>query len=532
MHDAARPLSTRRPRPGPKRYERWIRRPHTPGQAPVAVRGSRAGSGSYPLVGLWEAGMPQLHDLTALEQGELIATGKLSPVELTQHYLERIEQLNETVGAYVTVTPELALAQAAQAEEDSVEARREGRTLAPLHGVPVPVKDLNFVAGVRATLGSRAYAEHVPDVDDHVVTRLRQAGTVMLGKTQTPEFGLPCYSENEVAPPARTPWDLDRSAGGSSGGAATAVASGLAPLAHGSDGGGSIRIPASVCGLFGIKPSRGRISAGPTLHDISGLSTSGPLARTVADAAALLDVMAGRMPGDTYVAPELPAGETFRAHAERDPGTLRVAVLTAAPVPGVEVHADCVEATRDAAELLSGLGHRVDEMALPADDTLARVFRQVWAVMATQRPVAPEDEEKLIPLTRHLRGLGQQVSGPEFATALYTFRAVGQLVAQLMADYDVVLSPTLAKPPALVGGLRNDADPSAEFDSLAHFTPFTPLFNATGQPAVNLPLHWSAEGLPIGVMLGGHYGAEATLISLSAQLEAARPWAGRKPEVW
>ncbi|WP_037607428.1 amidase [Streptacidiphilus rugosus] len=476
--------------------------------------------------------MTQLHDLTALEQGEMIATGKLSSVELTQHYLDRIGQLNDTVGAFVTVTPELALGQAAQAETDAADARRDGRPLSPLHGVPVPVKDLNFVAGVRATLGSLAYAENVPLVDDHVVTRLRESGTVMLGKTQTPEFGLPCYSENKVSGPARTPWDLERSAGGSSGGAGAAVSSGLAPVAHGSDGGGSIRIPASVCGLYGIKPSRGRVASGPTFYDVSGLSTSGPLARSVADAAALLDVLAGPMPGEPYAAPSLPAGETFRAHAGREPGALRVAVLTASPAPGVTVHPDCVAATRETAELLSGLGHHVEELDLPADDTLRTVFGQVWAVMATQTPVAPEDEEKLMPLTRHLRRMGREVSGPDFAGALYAFRAVGLLVAQLQAAYDVILSPTLAKPPALVGGLRNDADPAAEFDSLVHFTPFTPLYNATGQPAVNLPLHWNEDGLPIGVMLGGRYGDEATLISLSAQLEAARPWADRKPPVW
>jgi len=476
--------------------------------------------------------MTQLHDLTALEQGKLISTGKLSPVELTDHYLERIDRLNATLGAFITVTPELARRQAADAEAESAAARREGRGLSPLHGVPVPVKDLNFVAGVRATQGSAAFSEHVPVTDDHVVTRLRNAGTIMLGKTNSPEFGLPCYTENQVAPPARTPWQLDHSAGGSSGGAGAAVAAGLAPLAHGSDGGGSIRIPASVCGLFGIKPSRGRVSSGPTLYDVSGLSTSGPLARTVADAAALLDVMAGEMPGDCYAAPALPPGETFLDHAGREPGALRIAVLTTPPVPGIGVHPDCATATESAADLLASLGHRVEPLELPADDTLRRVFEQVWAVMATQQPVAPEHEEQLMPLTRFLRAKGAQVSGPDFATALYTFRAVGALVATLQEEYDVILTPTLAKPPALVGGLRDDADPAQEFDNLTAFTPFTPLYNATGQPSVSLPLHWNEDGLPIGVMLGGRYGAESLLISLSAQLERARPWIDRKPQLW
>ncbi|MFC5910094.1 amidase [Streptacidiphilus monticola] len=476
--------------------------------------------------------MAQLHDLTALEQGELVAAGKLSPVELAEHYLDRIDALNETVGAYVTVTRERALDEARRAEQESADARAAGRPLSPLHGVPVPVKDLNLVAGVRATFGSAAFADHVPAVDDHIVTRLRDAGTVLLGKTNTPEFGLPCYTENRVAPPARTPWDLERSAGGSSGGAAAAVSSGLAPVAHASDGGGSIRIPASVCGLFGIKPSRGRVPSGPTLYDVTGLSTSGPLARTVADAAALLDVLAGYAPGEPYTAPELPPGERFLDHARREPGRLRVAVLTQAPVTGIEVHADCVKATQSTAELLESLGHTVEPLDLPADDTLLKVFSQAWAVLATMHPVPPQDEEKLMPLTRHLRAAGYQVSGPDFAQAVYAFRFIGNLVAQLMQAYDIVLTPTLAQPPALVGQLRNEADPEAEFRALTAFTPFTPLFNATGQPAVSVPLHWTETGLPIGSMLAGRYGEDALLLSLSAQLEAARPWAQRKPALW
>jgi amidase len=477
--------------------------------------------------------MAELHDLTALEQAEAVRTGAVSPAELTEHYLDRIERLDKTLGAYITVTPELARKQAAQAESEAAEARRDGRKLSPLHGVPVPVKDLNFVAGVRATLGSAAYADHVPDVDDHVAAKLREAGTILLGKTNTPEFGLPCYTENRLAPPARTPWDLERSAGGSSGGAAAAVAAGLAPVAQGSDGGGSIRIPSSVCGLFGIKPSRGRVSGGPVQHDVSGLSSSGPLARTVADAAALLDVLSGPMPGAPYAAPSLPPGESFASYVSREPGRLRVVGLPSPPVPGVELHPDCRAAYDGAAGLLRELGHEVDEMELPVDEGALGAFTKAWGVMATVYPVAPEQEELLMPLTRYLRAEGHKVSGPQFAEALYTFRAMGQLIADaLLGSYDVILTPTLAQPPALVGSLRDDADPAAEFAALAAFTPFTPIFNATGQPAVNVPVHWTEAGLPIGVMFGGRYGDEATLISLSAQLEAARPWAGRRPALW
>jgi amidase len=477
--------------------------------------------------------MGELHDLTAVEQAAAVRDGSLSPVELTDHYLSRIERHDAALGAFMTVTPEIARKQAAEAEAQALAARREDRELPPLHGVPVPVKDLNMVAGVRCTFGSAAFADFVPDVDDHVVTLLRSGGTILLGKTNTPEFGLPAYTENRLAPPARTPWDLTRSAGGSSGGAAAAIAAGLAPIAHASDGGGSIRIPASVCGLFGIKPSRGRVSTGPAQHDVTGLGTSGPLARTVADAATLLDVLAGPTSGKPYAAPSLPPGETFASYARREPGRLRIAALPQPPVPGVALHPDCRSAHDDAAGLLRELGHEVDELELPVDETIKNVFQAVWSVSAAMRPVPAHDQELLMPLTRHLRAAGGEVGGVQFAGALFAFRALGQLIADaLLSTYDVLLSPTLAQPPSLVGGLRNDTDPSAEFDAMGHFTPFTPLYNATGQPAVSLPLHWTEEGLPIGVMLGGRYGEEATLISLSAQLEQARPWARRRPEIW
>ncbi|MEV6103551.1 amidase [Streptomyces sp. NPDC051940] len=480
--------------------------------------------------------MAQLHDLTALEQAEEIRAGRLSPVELTEHYLERIDRLNGTVGAYVTPTPEIARKQAADAESEAAAARREERPLSPLHGVPVPVKDLNFVAGVRCTLGSAPYAEHVPDTDDHVVTRLREAGTILLGKTSTPEFGLPCYTESKVAPPARSPWDLERSAGGSSGGAAAAVAAGLAPVAQGSDGGGSIRIPASACGLFGIKPSRGLVSGGPVQHDVSGLSTNGPLARTVADAAALLDVMAGPEPGDPYGAWGLAPGTRFTDYAGHDPGPLRVLSLTDTPVPGADVHPDCRAAVESTTVMLRELGHEVDEVSLPAQAALQQAFTQVWSVMATVWPVGPDQEAELMPLTRYLRELGRQASGLDFATGLYAFRTLGEMIGSTLlapgTGYDVILTPTLAQPPALVGELRHDDDPAAEFEAMAHFTPFTPIFNATGQPAVSVPLCWTTEELPIGVMLAGRYGADGDLIALAAQLEAAYPWQERKPAMW
>jgi len=223
--------------------------------------------------------MAQIHELTMIELAAAIRAGELSPVAVTDHYLRRTTELNDQVGAFYTITPEFAADQAREAEK-AVAAADDPADLPPLTGVPIPIKDLNMVAGVRQTLGSKAFEANVPDTDDYVVVNIKQAGAVITGKTATPEFGLPCYTETAVGPPARTPWDLSRSAGGSSGGAAAAVAAGLAPAAQGSDGGGSIRIPSSVCGLFGIKPTRGRVSEGPLVPDLYGLGVNGPLARS------------------------------------------------------------------------------------------------------------------------------------------------------------------------------------------------------------------------------------------------------------
>ncbi len=261
--------------------------------------------------------MPQIHELTLIELATAIRDRQVSPVEVTNHYLRRTEQLNPQVGAFYTVTAELAEEQASAAEK-AIAGGAERSALPPLLGVPIPIKDLNMVAGVRQTFGSAVYEDYVPAGDDYVVAAIRAAGAVITGKTATPEFGLPCYTETAIGPPARTPWDLSRSAGGSSGGAAAAVAAGLAPAAQGSDGGGSIRIPASVCGLVGIKPSRGRVSEGPIVPDLFGLAVNGPIARTVADAALLLDVMSGNYPGDMYTLPPLPGrGDIPRLRAPR-----------------------------------------------------------------------------------------------------------------------------------------------------------------------------------------------------------------------
>jgi amidase len=475
--------------------------------------------------------MTELHDLTALEQATAVRTGEVSPIELVDHYLGRIERLSGTVGAFVTVTEDAARAQAKEAERVLI-AAADPDALPPLRGVPVAIKDLNLTAGVRTTLGSRLYADFVPPVDDHVVTLLRRAGTISLGKTNTPEFGLPCYTENAVAPPARTPWDLDRSAGGSSGGAAAAVAAGLAPFAQGSDGGGSLRIPASVCGLFAIKVSRGRVSNGPLGGDVTGLAWNGPLARTVRDAAAMLDAMAVPMPGDPHWAPPLPAGQSFLGHANREPGRLRVGRLIEPVVAGTEVHPECRQAWEEAGALLAELGHEVQDVPPPFGPEAVPMFETVWAVATHGVPVAPGRVDELQPLTRWLRERGAAISGPQYLAALGTLQLLSRQGITALQGYDVILTPTLAQPPRPVGWFTDGADPAEDFERQKRFTPWTAVYNMTGQPAVNVPLHWTGEGLPIGVMLVGRPAGEATLISLSAQLEAAKPWSDRHPPIW
>ncbi|MFB9834460.1 amidase [Actinoallomurus acaciae] len=468
--------------------------------------------------------MTQIHDLSAREQAAAIRDRELSPVDVTEHYLNRIDRLGDRVGAFVTVTADIAREQAKAAEK----AVAQGDT-PPLLGVPVPIKDLNMVKDVPMTLGSAAFDDFRGFADDNVVTSLREAGTILLGKTNTPEFGLPCYTENDVAPPARTPWDLSRSAGGSSGGAAAAVAAGLAPIAQGSDGGGSIRIPSSVCGLFGIKPTRGRVSHGPIVPDLAGLATNGPIARSVRDAALMLDLIAGNQPGDMYHA--APQKGSFLEAADRAPGRLRIGRSMASAVPGAEIHPDCVAAYEAATELLTELGHEVEDLDMPWNADLVPHFETLWAAMATLTPVSPDREERLRPLTRYLRERGNAITAPELFTAQGALQLAVRLAMPVADRYDVILHPTLAQPPVPIGHF-DDVDPAENFERQKHFTPFTSIYNITGQPAVNVPLHWSGDDLPIGVMLVGRMSDEATLISLSAQLEAARPWADRHPPIW
>jgi amidase len=468
--------------------------------------------------------MAEIHELTVLELAAAIRAGELSPVTVTDHYLRRAHERNEQTGAFFTITADLAMEQAKAAEQTGPGAEK------PLHGVPIPIKDLNQVAGVRMTLGSLAYQDNVPDADDYVVERLRAAGSIMLGKTATPEFGLPCYTETSIGPPARTPWDLTRSAGGSSGGAAAAVAAGLAPAAQGSDGGGSIRIPASVCGLFGIKATRGRVSGGPLMPDLAGLGIDGPIARTVADAALLLDVMSGNYPGDMYTLAK--DDESFLSRA-LNPGTrkLKIGRTMQNAVEGAEVHPDVQAAYEDASQLLASLGHEVVDIDMPFGPDTVPFFETLWYSYATLAPLAPDQVDLLRPLTRYLRerGLATGAADLIFAQAYLQLITRGGLAT--LNQYDAVLTPTLAQLPAKVGYFE-EVSPEENFERQKRFTPYTALYNVSGQPAVNVPLYWNADNLPIGIMLAAPMAQEATLISLSAQLEEARPWKTRHPPIW
>jgi amidase len=458
----------------------------------------------------------ELHDLTALEQGELVRRREVSAVELARHHLERADD----VGAFVTRTPELALDRAAALDA-------AGPDGSPLYGVPTAIKDLNLTAGVRTSFGSPAFADFVPDVSDNVTLSMEAAGMVSLGKTSTPEFGSPCYTEPEGHPPAVTPWDRSRMAGGSSGGAAAAVAAGLVPVAQGSDGGGSIRIPASCCGLVGLKPTRGRISGAPMYGDPVGLATAGSVARTVHDAAALLDVLAGRRVGDPSWAP--PSDGSFLAACDRDPGQLRIARFVEPVIADAVVHPEVVAAWEDASRLLESLGHEVVDIPVPLPHSAVPVFETCWAVLTALSVVPPDREPLLRPLTRWLTERGRAVSGPEFGLAIGEMRRLAAGALTALASYDAVLTPTVAQPPLPVGALRDDADPAADFEAQKAFTPWTSAWNVTGMPAVSLPLHWTPDGLPVGVMLAARPAEETLLLALAAQVEQARPWVERRP---
>lgn len=473
--------------------------------------------------------MAQIHELGVRELAAAIRSGELGILDVTQHTLERAERIGGPLGAFAHLTAEHALAEASVAQEAL--NRVPEHYLPPLLGVPCPVKDLNMVKGLPWEGGSAALRGNIAPVDDGTSVLLRNAGTIMVGKTATPEFGLPCYTEPEGSPPAVTPWDPARSAGGSSGGAAAAVAAHIVPVAHASDGGGSIRIPASACGLVGLKATRGRVSSGPHGVDGAGLAVQGVLTRDVRDTALMLDILGKPWSGDTYAV--CPPASTFLEACDRDPGRLRIGVLTTpAIVDDAPVHPEALRAVERTARLLEAMGHEVEPAPVPFPPQRWEAFKAIWAVSALSVPIPPESESSLRPLTRWLRELGRDIDGATYADAVAGVQRLTREVAENWAGFDVIVSPTLAQPPVVVGSLRDDERPEDDFLAQTRFTPWTSVANLTGRPAISLPLHRAEiDGvmLPIGVMLTGAVMAEEVLLGLAAALESADPWAGSLP---
>jgi amidase len=459
----------------------------------------------------------ELAFLSAVEQARLVRSGEVSSTELVRLSLDRIAEIDPGLNAFVTVCGEEAIEAAAVVDSTPGDA--------PFRGVPIGVKDLAATAGIRTTYSSRAYAEYVPDFDTAVVRRIREAGFVIVGKTNTPEFGTVAFTESDLNGATRNPWNTELTPGGSSGGAAAAVAAGLVPIAHATDGGGSIRIPASCCGLFGLKPSRGRVSSAP-FGSLEGLSTAGPMARSVEDAAALLDVLAGYEPGDPWWAP--PPERPFSATTAEPPPTLRVAITSMPPID-TPVDPECAHAVAAAAELLAELGHEVREETPPwREPTLFDLFISVWQVGPALHPVDPA---QMTPLNRGLVESARATSAADYARAVAQLQALARRIVAFWTGTDVVLTPTLALPPVPIGWQEAVEGPFEQLFRNTEFTPFTAVSNLTGQPAMSLPLHWTEDGLPIGVQVIGPPAGDGLLLSLAAQVEEAHPWAGRRPPV-
>lgn len=470
--------------------------------------------------------MFELHHLSAVDQLDWLRRGEVTPRELAGHYLDRIARLNPALGAFTTVTAAAALTRADEVERSVPKA-------AALWGLPSGDKDLSMRAGVKTMFGSRLYEQYVPDTSDEIVVVLDTAGAVSLGKTNTPEFGLPAYTESLVAPPARNPYDIALGAGGSSGGAAVAVAAGLLPVAPGSDGGGSIRIPAAATGLVGLKPSRGRVPSGSGLDTLAGLATVGPIARTVADAALLLDAMIEGRYDWSVRAPAWTEGPLLGAaiHGE---GRYQLGVMTSSPwdhTYPIEVSSEATAALELAVYHLDAIGHGIEPCALQTDPTYAPAFRTVWLSGAATIPVEDQELGLLEPLTRWLVERGRETSARDLALALQQLAWYERSIIRQFAPFDAVVTPALALTPRPVGGFDR-ADIEHNFEQQVQYTPWTSFVNACGLPAISLPVATTDGGLPMGVQLIGRPGGEHVLLSIGAQLEARLDWGRRHPPVW
>lgn len=462
----------------------------------------------------------QSHDATGL--AGLIARGEVSADEVLDVAFAAIKEREPALGAVVALCEEQARSAVA------------GLLPGVLAGVPYLIKDLECdVAGTPTTNGSRLFAGAPAKRDSTLVTRLRVAGVLIVGKTNTPEFGLGTTTESALFGPVHNPWRLDHSAGGSSGGSAAAVAAGMVPVAHATDGGGSIRIPASCCGLFGLKPSRGRVTAGPDRGESwAGLSVAHAVTRTVRDSATLLDVTGTPEPGDPYHAPQ-PVGP-YAAEVGADPGRLRIGLILNPVDADVLVDAECTRAAQEAAALCEALGHEVEPVEWP--DTLTRPGEVIAPISAAH--MARMVDLRLAELGRELRPgdldaateliveKGRRLTLARYLAAVDTMHTIGRAVTRLTGRFDVLLTPTMAVVPPKLGELDPNRDPRAALAGMRGMAAFTSLFNVTGQPAMSVPLGGTADGMPVGVQFAGRYGDETTLLRLAGQLEAAAPWAG------
>ncbi|WP_116997147.1 amidase [Desertimonas flava] len=474
--------------------------------------------------------------LDATEQAELVRRKDVTAVELLEAAIERIEATDPAINAVV-----LRWFDEARETAAAIDARSGRGVDGVFAGVPFLLKDLwATYAGQPMSNGNAAMKATMPvaDADTTLVGRFRDAGLVTAGRTNSPELGSVPTTEPAAWGPTHNPWDVTRTPGGSSGGAAAAVAAGMVPIAHASDGGGSIRIPASCCGLVGLKPSQGRITLGPT-RDESGLSVELCVSRTVRDTAAMLDAVRGPGVGDTVIAP--PPDRPYVDELGADPGRLRIGLLDHHPL-GVDIDAECTNGARAAAALLESLGHHVEESfpAPLADPESARRFNALWATNMSAsivrigeligRPVTEADVE---PFNWVLATNGRALPAPDYALALSASAVFRRGVQQWWADgFDLLVSPTLGDPPPKLGELGFDpADPQAYGRRVGRFVPFTTAFNVSGLPAISLPLHRTPDGLPVGIQLVAAYGREDVLIRVASQLEQASPWAHLRPTI-
>jgi amidase len=452
-------------------------------------------------------------------QAELVAAGDVSSRELTELYLERIERLDPQLNAYRVVMAERALAEADQAD-----ARRRGDDARPLLGVPVALKDNVDVAGELTTYGTSADGSPAAE-DAEIVKRLRAAGAVILGKTHLPELAVYPWTESATFGVTRNPWDPTRTTGGSSGGSGAAVAAGLAAAGMASDGGGSIRIPAACCGLYGLKPQRGRVSLMPDPEHWYGLSVFGSVTRSVLDSALWLDVISGRAEGDAEVA--RPPASTFVEAAQTAPGKLRIAVSTATGPPPVKVKPEVEQAVEATADLLRSLGHEVERRD-PAYGAILPLFMPRWLRGIHDDAMRLPHPERLERRIRRLVAAGRLIGPGVVARARAAEPGYAARLGEVFRDFDVLLTPTIPSPPWPVLKFEGRSVVPATLGA-SEITPFTLPWNVTGQPAASVPAGFTDNGLPLAVQLIGRPHDETTLLSLSAQLEAERPWADRRP---